>query len=52
MSMATRQSKSVVSQRASGATMRMPRPIPADTMATARPRLAVNHFVAVEVSGA
>jgi len=52
MSMAIRQSKSVVSQRARGAMTRIPRPMPADTTDTANPRFAVNHFVAVEVSGA
>jgi hypothetical protein len=41
-----------MSARASGAMVRMPTPIPADTRPTASPRSAVNHLVAVEVSGA
>ena len=49
---AMRQSAQLVSARASGATIRIPKPMPADTSATARPRRAVNHLVAVEVSGA
>ena len=48
--MATRQSQAFVSARASGAMMRMPSPMPADTRATARPRRVVNHLVVVAVS--
>ena len=51
-SRATRQSHALVSARASGAMARMPTPMPEDTRATASPRRAVNHLVAVEVSGA
>ena len=51
-SSATRQSHRLVSARASGAIVRIPTPIPEDTSATASPRRAVNHLVAVEVSGA
>ena len=51
-SSAMRQSAQLVSARASGAITRMPMPIPADTSATASPRRAVNHLVAVEVNGA
>ena len=50
--MATRQSQALVSARASGAMIRMPSPMPAETRETARPRRAVNHFVVVAVSGA
>jgi hypothetical protein len=51
-SRAMRQSQAVVRARASGATARMPTPMPDETSATASPRRAVNHLVAVEVSGA
>ena len=51
-SIATRQSHALVSARASGAISRMPKPMPAETSATARPRRAVNHLVVVDVSGA
>jgi len=51
-SIATRQSHALVSARASGAMSRMPKPMPADTSATASPRCTVNHFVVVAVSGA
>ena len=50
--MATRQSLMLMIQRTSGETTSTPTPMPADTRATASPRLAVNQRVAVAVSGA
>jgi hypothetical protein len=47
-----RQSHALVSARASGAIRRIPTPMPEETSATASPRRAVNHLVAVDVSGA
>src|SRR3989442_1282308 len=48
---ATRQSYAEVIQRVSGESRNMPAPPPAEMMPSARPRLLVNHFVAVAESG-
>jgi len=51
-SIAPRQPQAFVSARASGAMTKVPRPMPAETTPTARPRFVVNQRVAVAVRGA
>jgi hypothetical protein len=48
---AVRHSYSLMSQRDSGDSARMPKPLPAEATAEAMPRLPGNHFTAMTVSG-